>query len=68
MFLWGAKLHLGFAVLCLRYAANDARKKETEARDLLDQSDVILDEAQDNYDEVQRKSTQLDDAMRNLQV
>ena len=52
----------------LRYAANDARKKETEARDLLDDSDVILDEAQDNYDEVQRKSTQLDDAMRNLQV
>ena len=64
MFLWGAKV----CCTVLRYAANDARKKETEARDLLDQSDVILDEAQDNYDEVQRKSTQLDDAMRKLQV
>ena len=50
------------------YAATDARNKEGAARDLLNQADVILTQARQNYDEVQEKSSQLDNAMQNLQV
>ena len=51
-----------------RFAAQDAMEKERQADDLLNAAAVILADAIDNYNAVQRKSSELDVATQRLQA